>query len=241
MNALKTIIVLPTFNEAENLPKLIPELMALPIDGLKLLIIDDNSPDGTGEIAEKFMHDYPKRISVVHREGKQGLGSAYRRGFHTAIEAGADAIVQMDSDFSHPPEKLVEMVEKLENYDVVIGSRYVPGGSVDKNWPIWRKGLSAFGNFYARTILNMGIKDTTGGFKIWRRDVLVHIPWERVKSNGYIFQVEMSYLADKLGYKFAEVPIYFADRKWGQSKMNLKIQLEAAFRVWLLKFAYRDM
>lgn len=238
---MKTIIVLPTYNEAENLPKLIPILMALPIDGLKLMVIDDNSPDGTGDIAEKFMYEYPKRISVIHREGKLGLGSAYRLGFHEAIKAGADAIGQMDSDFSHSPEKLVEMVEKINSYDIVIGSRYVTGGSVDKDWPMWRKGLSAFGNFYARIILNLGIKDTTGGFRLWRRDVLIHIPWERVKSNGYIFQVEMVYLAHKLGYTFTEVPIYFADRKWGKSKMNIKIQIEAALRVWLVKFAYRNL
>lgn len=238
---MKTIIVLPTYNEAENLPKLIPELMALPIEGLKLMIIDDNSPDGTGDIAENFMHDFPKKISVHHRKGKKGLGSAYRMGFRAAIEAGADAIGQMDSDFSHPPQKLVEMLGKLEIHDVVIGSRYVSGGSVDEGWPLWRKGLSAFGNYYARTILNLKIKDTTGGFRLWRREVLMNIPWDRVKSNGYIFQVEMIYLAHKLGYEFAEVPIYFADRKWGQSKMNLKIQLEAAIRVWLVKYAYRDL
>ena len=238
---MKTIIVLPTYNEAENLPKLIPQLMSLPIEELKILIVDDNSPDGTGQIADNYMSEYPKRVSVIHREGKLGLGSAYRMGFHAAIEAGAEAVGQMDSDFSHPLEKLAEMIQALEQADIVIGSRYVQGGSVDHDWPLWRKGLSAFGNFYARTILNMKINDVTGGFRLWRRDVISNIPWERVKSNGYIFQVETAYLAHQLGNKFTEIPIYFADRKWGQSKMSLRIQMEAALRVWLVKLSYRDL
>jgi dolichol-phosphate mannosyltransferase len=215
--------------------------MELPVKGLKIMVVDDNSPDGTGKLAEELAGKFPGRISVLHREGKGGLGSAYRFGFHKAIEAGADTIGQMDSDFSHPPEKLVEMISLIEDNDLVIGSRYVPGGSVDLEWPLWRKGLSAWGNFYARTILGLPLRDLTGGFRIWKREALMKVPWERVKSSGYIFQVEMAYIATKLGYKIAEVPIYFADRKWGQSKMDIRVQFEAAVRVWSLKSLYRDL
>jgi len=181
---LKTIIVLPTYNEAENLPRLIPQIMEMPIDGLEIMMVDDNSPDGTGDIAEELAGKYPGRICVLHREGKGGLGSAYCFGFHKAVEMGADAIGQMDSDFSHPPQKLADMIPLIKDYDFIIGSRYVPGGSVDVNWPIWRKGLSAWGNLYARTILGLPIKDVTGGFRIWKSEVIQNIPWEKVQSSG---------------------------------------------------------
>ncbi|KPL79053.1 glycosyl transferase [Ornatilinea apprima] len=238
---LKTTIVIPTYNEAENLPKLAAALFALPLPELSLLVVDDNSPDGTGQIAEELCQQYPGRVSVMHRAGKQGLGTAYIQGFHKAIEQGAEAIGQMDADFSHPVEKVLELVKTLETCDVVLGSRYVPGGSLDERWPFWRKALSGFGNFYARTILGMSLRDVTGGFKLWRRETLQGMPLERVRSNGYIFQVEMSYVATKLGYKFKEIPIYFADRRWGQSKMSFRIQVEAALRVWQLAKMYRDL
>lgn len=238
---MKISLILPTYNEAENLPLLIPVLFELPIDNLNILIIDDNSPDGTGEIAEKLALNFPGKIKVVHRKGKLGLGSAYILGFKIALEKGADAICQMDSDFSHPPEKLPELISNLKSSNIAVGSRYIDGGSLDKKWPLWRKALSQWGNYYARTILKIPSQDVTGGFRLWSREVLKNIPLDRVISNGYIFQVEMAHLANLLGYKTTEVPIYFADRKWGESKMNFKIQIEAAFRVWQVRFIYRDL
>jgi len=234
-------VVIPTYNEAENLPRLVSALFSLPIPDLKLLIVDDNSPDGTGEIAKILRDENSGKVTLIQRSGKLGLGSAYVMGFGKAIADGAEAIAQMDADFSHPPEKLVELLEVLENSDVAMGSRYVPGGSVDNRWPLWRKGLSAFGNLYASAILRLPLKDATGGFKIWRRAALAGMPLERVQSNGYAFQIEMAYIAYKLGYTFDEVPFYFADRRWGTSKMSFDIQIEAAIRVWQIKFEYRDL
>ena len=238
---MKINLILPTYNEAENLPRLIPVLFNLPIQDLNILIIDDNSPDGTGEIAEKLALEYPGKIQVVHRKGKLGLGSAYILGFKMALENGADAIGQMDSDFSLPPEKLPELIDGINGYDIAIGSRYIKGGSLDKKWPLWRKALSAWGNFYARSILRIPTKDVTGGFRLWSRHVLENLPLERVISNGYIFQVEMAHITNLLGFQSTEIPIYFADRRWGDSKMNFKIQVEAAFRVWQVLFSYKDL
>lgn len=234
-------LVIPTYNEAENISKLVPMLFALPLEGFNLLIVDDNSSDGTGQIADEMTTTYDGRVQVLHRAGKLGLGSAYIEGFGLALERGAEAVGQMDADFSHPPEKLEEMVKALEDGDLVIGSRYVPGGSVDNEWPLWRKGLSAWGNFYARTILGMKVRDVTGGFRLYRREVLEKMPLERVRSNGYVFQVEMGYIAYRLGFKLREIPIYFADRTMGVSKMSFSIQVEAALRVWMLPGLYRDL
>lgn len=233
--------VIPTFNEAENIPKLFSAIFALPIPDLKILVVDDNSPDGTGALAEALSVQYDRRVSVLHRPGKMGLGTAYIAGFRHALQHGAQAIGQMDADFSHPVAKICDLVAALETYDIAIGSRYVPGGSLDENWPLWRKGLSAFGNFYARTILNMPNRDVTGGFRLWRREVLSNLPLERVRSNGYVFQVEMAYISHRLGYVTREVPIHFADRRWGKSKMNFRIQAEAAVRVWQLALLYQDL
>jgi dolichol-phosphate mannosyltransferase len=228
-------LVVPTYNETDNLPRLFQSLFNLEIPSLKVLIVDDNSPDGTGRLAESLSEVYDGRISVLHRPGKLGLGTAYIQGFQLALQDGAEAVGQMDADFSHPPEKLAEMITAVEDSDVVIGSRYVNGGSVDKRWPIWRKGLSSFGNHYARAILRMPVNDITGGFRIWRSEVLSTLPLEKVQSSGYAFQVEMAYLAYLHGFQFKEIPIYFADRQWGQSKMSFGIQLEAALRVWQMK------
>jgi len=238
---MKCTVVIPTYNEAENLPKLTTALFSLPIENLHLLIIDDNSPDGTGRIAESLATENPGRILVFHRSGKLGLGSAYIEGFHLAMERGADAIGQMDADFSHSPNKLLDLITALENCDVALGSRYVEGGSLDEQWPLWRKGLSAFGNLYARVILGLPVLDVTGGYRVWRRETLRSMPLNRVRSNGYAFQIEMTYIAHKLGHKFNEVPIYFADRRWGESKMSFQIQLEAAFRVLMMRLHYQDL
>jgi dolichol-phosphate mannosyltransferase len=239
---LSVTVLIPTYNEAENLPRLVPALLGLPLPDLEILFIDDNSPDGTGQLADELAGAHPGRIRVHHRPAKLGLGSAYVLGYRLALEGGAEAVAHMDADFSHPPEKLPELVGKMEaGYDIVFGSRYIEGGSVDLNWPLWRKGLSRWGNFYARTILGLSLRDVTGAFRVWRRDVLAAMPFDRIVSNGYAFQVEVVYLAHKLGFRFGEVPFYFADRKWGKSKMSLRIQLEAAIRTWQLPFHYRDL
>jgi dolichol-phosphate mannosyltransferase len=162
-------------------------------------------------------------------------------GFQKAFDTGADAVVQMDADFSHDPTVLTEMARRLASCDVVIGSRYVKGGSLDERWPVWRKLLSAFGNFYARTILSFPVRDVTTGYRMWRREVLQHMPLDRIRSNGYIFLVEMAYVAYLMNYKISEVPIHFADRRWGKSKMSVKIQLEAAVRIWDVWWHYRDL
>jgi dolichol-phosphate mannosyltransferase len=238
---LQLTIVIPTYNEAENLPKLVSALFSLPIPGIKLLIVDDNSPDGSGDIAEELGSQYPGRLMVLRRSNKLGLGTAYIAGFQCALQDGAEAVAQMDADFSHPVEKLVEMIEILQGCDVVMGSRYISGGKLDDRWPLWRKWLSAFGNIYARGILRLPVCDATGGYRMWRRATLLGMPLQRVRSNGYAFQIEMAYLAYRLGFRIREVPIYFADRRWGLSKMTFNIQVEAARRVWQLLWEYRHL
>jgi dolichol-phosphate mannosyltransferase len=232
--------VIPTYNEAENLPKLVSALFSLPLD-VRILVVDDNSPDGTGQIAEDIAEVHPGRIETLHRPGKMGLRSAYLNGFQKIFDSNAEAIVQMDADLSHDPQKLVEMAQRLATADVVLGSRYIAGGSVDKQWPIWRKWLSAFGNFYARTILGLPLHDVTTGFRMWRADALKQMPFERIQSTGYIFLVEMIYLAHCLEFVIGEVPIYFSDRRMGKSKMSFKIQMEAALRIWQVLWGYQDM
>jgi dolichol-phosphate mannosyltransferase len=238
---VKTTIVVPTYNEAENLPKLVSALFALPLPELGLLVVDDNSPDGTGALADRLAQEHPGCMDVLHRPGKMGLGPAYLAGFTYALERGADAVGQMDADFSHPLEKIVEMHRALSDWDIVIGSRYVAGGRLDETWPLWRKGLSAWGNFYARTILSLPIRDCTGGFRLWSRKTLLGMPLQRVRTSGYAFQVEMAYIAHRLGYRSFEIPIYFAERRAGKSKMSFKIQREAAIRVWQIRAEYRDL
>lgn len=237
---MRTMVVLPTYNEAENLPKLVSALLSLPLD-LSVLVVDDDSPDGTGQLADGLSDGHPGRVAVLHRAGKLGLRSAYIEGFRKAFAAGAEVIVQMDADFSHNPAVLTEMSRHITACDVVIGSRYVQGGSLDQRWPAWRKLLSAFGNFYARTVLSFPLRDVTTGYRMWRREVLQNMPLERIRSNGYIFLVEMAYVAYLMNYRISEVPIHFADRRWGKSKMSLRIQLEAALRIWDVWWHYRDL
>jgi dolichol-phosphate mannosyltransferase len=233
-------IIVPTYNEAENLPKLVSALLSLPLD-LTVVVVDDHSPDGTGEIADELSIKYDSKMMVLHRSGKLGFGSAYMEGFQKAFTLGAEAIVQMDADFSHDPIVLAEMARQLPSCDVVIGSRYTREGSLDEDWPVWRKSLSAFGNFYARTILGLPLHDVTSGYRMWRSESLKHMPLDRIRSNGYIFQVEMAYVAYLMGYKSIEVPIHFAERRLGKSKMSLRIQLEAAVRAWDVRWHYRDL
>ena len=238
---MKITIIIPTYNEAENLPALLEALFNLPLQDLNVLVIDDNSSDGTGEIAEDLKGSYPSLLEVMHREGKLGLGSAYISGFKYLLKGKTEVIGQMDADFSHSPDKVPALVAALQQSDIAVGSRYVTGGALDHGWPAWRKWLSAFGNFYARSILRLPVRDTTAGFRMWHREVLEAIPLDRVRSNGYVFQVEMAYIAHRLGYSFKEIPIYFAERQWGESKMSFRIQMEAALRVWALPTLYRDI
>jgi dolichol-phosphate mannosyltransferase len=237
----KLTVVIPTYNEAENLELIAAELWALPIPDLKILVVDDASPDETGKIADDLAAAHPGRLSVIHRRGKLGLGSAYITGFKAALEGDAEAIAQMDADFSHDPGYLPEFMDKLESADAVFGSRYVPGGKLDERWGFGRVLLSAFGNLYARLILGLQIKDATGGYRLWRRETLQVMPLDSIRSNGYVFQVEMSYVAQKLGFHTIESPIYFEDRRIGQSKMTLRIQLEAAYRVWQVRYLHRNL
>ena len=235
------IIVIPTYNEAENLEELLHQLWALSIPHVKVIIVDDASPDGTGQIADRLSQEMPTQLSVIHRKGKLGLGSAYITGFQTALREKPDAIAQMDADFSHSPAYLPQFLSLLAEADAVLGSRYVPGGKLDEHWGKGRLFLSWFGNFYARSILGMKIRDVTGGFRVWRSETLQGMPLSQVRSDGYVFQVEMAFIATRLGYQLIEAPIYFEDRRIGQSKMSLRIQIEAALRVWQIKFLHRKL
>lgn len=224
-------VVLPTYQEADNIRLITDALLRLPLPNLRILVADDNSPDGTGRIAENLASERgDDRIAVVHRPGKEGLGRAYVDGMTRALAAGAEYVVQMDADLSHGPEYLPGMLGTLlsTDADVVIGSRYVAGASVGDEWPWHRKLLSSFANTYVRTLLGLGIRDVTAGYKIWRASALRAITLPSVRSNGYSFQVEMNYRSVKRGLKIVEVPIHFSDRIEGQSKMSLRVQLESA-------------
>jgi dolichol-phosphate mannosyltransferase len=240
MREPKIMVVLPTYNEADNLATIVGELLALGLPGLEILIVDDGSPDGTGQIADNLVERHPEQIHVMHRSGVRGLGTAYVSGFQYALDRGADLIVQMDADFSHSPGYIPELAAATDDYDVVIGSRYVSGGGTDERWSWWRVLLSWWANVYARLILGVTVEDATAGFKCWRRATLEGIGLERVRSNGYVFQVEMAYLTEKLGYRFLELPIYFEDRRIGHSKMTAPVKIEAAVRTWQLRWRHRN-
>lgn len=225
-------VVLPTYQESGNIEAIVQALFALPLGNLRVLVVDDNSPDGTGEIAERLADGYGRhRLGVVHRKGKEGLGKAYIDGMSRAIEAGAEFVVQMDSDLSHGPEYLPGMLGTLlaSKADVVIGSRYVVGASLGQEWPWRRKALSGFANSYVRSLLHLGVRDVTAGYKIWRATALQAIDLSSIKSSGYSFQVEMNYRATLQNLKIVELPIHFSDRVEGESKMNMKVQIESAF------------
>jgi dolichol-phosphate mannosyltransferase len=234
-------VVVPTYNEADNLRPLAESLWALDLPDLRILIVDDASPDGTGQLAEALADEHPGRISVIHREGKLGLGSAYITGFKQALRDGAQAVAQMDADFSHSPSYLPDFVELLERADAVLGSRYISGARLDERWGFGRVLLSRWGNFYARTILGLQVRDATGGFRVWRAETLQGMPLDSVRSNGYLFQVEMAYVAQRLGYRMLERPIYFEDRRIGRSKMSMAIQFEAAVRIWQVLLIHRRL
>jgi dolichol-phosphate mannosyltransferase len=238
----KVMILLPTYNEAENVETMVMTLRALPIENLQIMILDDNSPDGTGKIADELVAKFPGEVHVAHRPVKLGLGRAYLDGFQRALDMGADLIIQMDCDFSHPTDKLPEMVTHAAEYDVVIGSRYVKGGSLDTLWGWQRKLLSWWANrVYVHLILRMKVKDATGGFRVYNRRVLQGIDRDSIRSNGYIFQAETAYVLEQLGYRLYEVPIHFSERRLGKSKMDIRIQMEAALRVWQVLWRHRHL
>jgi dolichol-phosphate mannosyltransferase len=228
-----TWVVLPTYNEAENLPLIAPKILAK-LSGATLLVVDDNSPDGTGKLADGMSAADP-HIRVLHRPGKQGLGRAYIDGFRAAIDGDAQQIVQMDADGQHNPDYLPALVGGLDNADLVIGSRYVKGGGVP-NWGLFRKFVSRGGSTFARVVLGLKPHDLTGGFKAWRRDTLAATPWQILHSGGYVFQIEMTYLASRRGARIVERPIVFAEREVGVSKMSSKIIFEALLVVVRLRW-----
>ena len=227
----RAIVVLPTYNEAENLPLIVP-LILQEDPRLEILVVDDNSPDGTGKIADQLAAG-EERIHVMHRSHKEGLGRAYLAGFQRALELGADLIIQMDADFSHPVATLSLMLKEIEEYDVVVGSRYINGISV-VNWSIERILLSYFGNWYVRKVTGLKIADATGGLRCIRRSMLERIDLDRIQSNGYSFQIELNYRLYKRGARVKEVPFLFVDRTRGNSKLTLMVGVECLWRSpWL--------
>jgi dolichol-phosphate mannosyltransferase len=226
-------LVLPTYNEAGNVATVVARSLAQLPDGARVLIVDDGSPDGTGAIADRLAAEQPDRIEVLHRTGKRGLGPAYIAGFRRALAAGAGLVLEMDADLSHDPADLPRLLAAAEGADLVIGSRYVPGGRVEA-WSPSRRLLSRGGSAYARHLLGLGVRDLTGGFKCFHRRVLEAIDLDGIDSRGYAFQVEMTYRAARCGFRVVEVPIVFHDRREGASKMTAAIAAEAAWRVpWL--------
>ncbi len=230
----KIIIVVPTYNEKENIPILLSQIFNLKIENLNVLVVDDNSPDGTGELVEELKGEYPC-LDILHRTEKSGLGRAYIAGFKEALNRQAVYIFEMDADLSHDPKYIPVFLEKIKNCDLVLGSRYIKGGGVS-NWNLARRLVSRFGNIYAQLILNISYRDLTGGFKCYHRKVLENIGLDSLSSVGYNFQIETTYKAHKKGYKIEEIPIIFSERFEGKSKFNLKIILESFWKVLLIRF-----
>jgi dolichol-phosphate mannosyltransferase len=232
-DSMRGLVIMPTYNERDNLPRIAPLVLAQD-SRLEMLVIDDASPDGTGAIADEIAGAEP-RVHVLHRTGKLGLGTAYLAGFRWGIDRGYDWLFEMDADFSHDPAHLPQFIRALDDYDIVLGSRYLGGRVTVVNWPMGRLLLSYFANFYARVVTGLPVADATGGYKAFRRDVLSSIPLDRVESEGYAFQIEMSLRAWKKGYRIGEIPIVFVDRTLGESKMSKKIIREAVWKVWKLR------
>ena len=227
---MRATVCLPTYNERENLERMV---RALGKHGVSVLVIDDNSPDGTGELADRLARELPY-VEVIHRDRKEGLGPAYLAGFRRALADGAELILEMDCDFSHDPADVPRLIGATENADLALGSRYVPGGSV-RNWGLVRRAVSAGGSLYARLLLGVGVRDLTGGFKCYRRAVLETIDLDAITSRGYAFQIETTYRALRAGFRVVEVPITFVDRERGGSKMSRSIVLEGIWKVPALR------
>ncbi|MFQ5536591.1 MAG: polyprenol monophosphomannose synthase [Gemmatimonadota bacterium] len=232
-NQGRFLVIVPTYNERENLPRKVPLILEQD-DRLDVLVVDDASPDGTGELADAMARDNP-RVHVLHRDAKDGLGRAYLAGFRWGLERGYDLLFEMDADISHPPDALPRFIEAAQDADVVIGSRYVGGRVNVLNWPMSRLFVSVFGSWYARTITRMPVRDATGGYNCWRREVLAAVGLDRVQSNGYAFQIELKFRAWAKGFRLKEIPILFTERDSGESKMSKRIVREAVWRVWWLK------
>jgi len=230
----RALVIVPTYNEATNLRTLVQEALAQD-ESIEILVIDDNSPDGTGRIADELADETP-RVHVLHREGKQGLGTAYLAGFKWALAREYEFILEMDADHSHDPKHLPEFFAAVQDADLVLGSRYLNGRVTVVNWPMTRLLLSYFANIYARIVTGNKLCDATGGFKCFRRKVLIAIDLDSVRSNGYSFQIEMSFRAKRKGFKIREIPIIFVDRTDGESKMSGAIVREAVWLVWRLRF-----
>ena len=229
----RALVIVPTYNEATNLRTLVQEALAQD-ESIEILVIDDNSPDGTGRIADELANETP-RVNVLHREGKQGLGTAYLAGFKWALAREYEFILEMDADHSHDPKHLPEFFAAVQDADLVLGSRYLNGRVTVVNWPMTRLLLSYFANIYARIVTGNKLCDATGGFKCFRRKVLIAIDLDSVRSNGYSFQIEMSFRAKRKGFKIREIPIIFVDRTDGESKMSGAIVREAIWMVWRLR------
>ncbi len=228
----EAIIIIPTYNESENVERLVDAIEGIQPD-INLLFVDDNSPDGTADLI-KNLQQKKQNIHILEREKKQGLGRAYIAGFKVALEKGFQYIFEMDADFSHNPAEIPNFLKAMENHDLVLGSRYIKGVNV-VNWPLKRLLLSYFANMYTRVITGLPIQDATGGFKCFRRTVLETIDLDKIKTNGYGFQIELTFAAWKSGFRIVEIPIIFIDREFGESKLSKKIMWEAVFLVWKLR------
>ena len=227
----RPFVVVPTYNERENLPALATALVGLP--GINVLVVDDQSPDGTGAEADRLAAESGGRLTVVHRTGRRGLGLSYVDGMRSALRAGATHVCQMDADFSHDPADVPRLLAATESADLAIGSRYVPGGAL-RDWPAHRKALSAFANAYVRVITRLPVHDCTSGFRCWRASLLAGLPLERVLSDGYAFQVELAWEAHAAGARIVEVPITFVERRQGRSKLSGRVIAESARLPWRL-------
>ena len=227
----RTLVLVPTYNERENLPVLVREILLHP--GMEVMVLDDQSPDGTGQVADALAAEFPGRVRVLHRTGRRGLGVSYLEGFQRALETDVDFVCQMDADLSHDPAQLPDLLAAAERADMVIGSRYVPGGQI-VNWPLKRHILSRFANTYIRTVTRVSAHDCTSGYRCWKRSALASLPLDQLFSDGYSFLVEMLFVAHRRGCRIAEVPITFVERRAGESKVSRAVLMESAITPWRL-------
>lgn len=237
---VKTVVVIPTYNEAGNLAELLSQIHSLGVKGLIVLVVDDDSPDGTGQLADRWAEGHPGWLHVIHREGKLGLASAYTTGFRHVLESDAEFVVQMDADLSHDPLAIPAFLTAIQNADLVIGSRYVAGGQIDSAWGLGRRLLSAWSNHYARLVAGVHVRDATSGYRCFRAELLQQIALSSIRSSGFVFQVEMALASQMLGARVVEIPITFRERSDGLSKMSPRIIGEAAVRAWQLRWIYRS-
>ena len=228
------MVILPTYNEADNLPRIVPSILEQD-PRIDVLVVDDDSPDGTGALADD-LSQASDRVNVIHRSEKQGLGGAYIEGFRWGLERNYDLLFEMDADFSHRPDALPLFIEKARDFDIVLGSRYLDGRVTVINWPMSRLLISFFGSWYARFVTRLPVRDATGGFNCWRREVMESLDFSRIESNGYTFQIELKLRAWRKGFSLIEIPIIFEERESGESKMSKRIVREAIWKVWKLRF-----